>query len=82
MNAGKSGMVFVCPLTSKIAKSASIFAHVRVDPPSGGLKLPSVVLCDQLRAISRDRLIPPEWGILDTADLANVEIVLRALLAL
>jgi mRNA interferase MazF len=48
-NAGPAGLVMVLPLTSKVAKSKNIPAHVRVDPPEGGLKTPSLILCDQLR---------------------------------
>jgi mRNA interferase MazF len=82
LNLGKSGLVVICPLTSKIAKSVSILAHIRVDPPTGGLKVPSVILCDQVRAISVDRLIPPHWGVLDAGTLSKVETVVRRLLAL
>ncbi len=34
-NAGLSGLVMVAPLTSKVAKSSSLPAHVRVAPPEG-----------------------------------------------
>jgi mRNA interferase MazF len=55
-NAGLSGLVMAVPLTSKVGRSKTIPAHIRVDPPEGGLKTPSVILCDQLRTISKDRL--------------------------
>jgi mRNA-degrading endonuclease toxin of MazEF toxin-antitoxin module len=44
-NAGLAGLVMTVPLTSKIAKSRNIPAHIRVDPPEAGLKTPSVVFC-------------------------------------
>jgi hypothetical protein len=50
------------PLTSKVAKSKNIPGHVLVDLPRGGLKTPSVILCNQLRTISKDRLGKAPWG--------------------
>jgi mRNA interferase MazF len=81
-NAGLSGLVMVVPLTSKLGKSKTIPAHIRVDPPEGGLKTPSVILCDQLRTISKDRLGNAPWGTVSAATFAEVEKALRTLLAL
>ena len=81
-NAGPAGLVMTVPLTSKVAKSKNIPAHVRVDPPEGGLKTPSVVLCDQLRTISKDRLGNAPWGRVTVATMIEVEKALRALLGL
>jgi mRNA interferase MazF len=81
-NAGPARLAMICPLTSRIAKSRSIPYHVRVDPPAGGLKVASVVLCDQLRCISQDRLVGSAWGAIDPARLVQVETMLRALLVL
>jgi mRNA interferase MazF len=81
-NAGLSGLVMVIPLTSKLAKSRTIPAHVRIDLPEGGLKTPSVILCDQLRTISKDRLGAAPWGTVAATTLAEVEKVLRLLLGL
>ena len=80
-NAGLAGLVMTVPLTSKVAKSKNIPAHIRirVDPPEAGLKTPSVILCDQLRTISKDRLGKSPWGTVSAATLAGVEKVLRAL---
>src|SRR5262245_32085535 len=41
-NNGPAGLVTVLPLTSKVAKSRNIPAHVPIHPPDGGLKTPSV----------------------------------------
>src|SRR5262245_58260152 len=79
-NAGRSGLVVICPLTSQIAKSARIPIHVRVDPPSGGIRAPSVILCDQVRSISKDRLDASPWGVIDAPTLSRVEAMLRAIL--
>ena len=81
-NSGLAGLVMVVPLTSKVAKSKSIPAHVRIDPPEGGLKTPSVILCDQLRTISKDRLSKAPWSTMSAATLAEVEKALRVLLGL
>jgi mRNA interferase MazF len=81
-NAGLAGLVMAVPLTSKVAKSKNISAHVRVDPPEGGLRTPSVILCDQLRTISKDRLGQAPWGTVAAATLADVEKILRVLLGL
>src|SRR5262245_10015011 len=80
VNAGLAGLVMTVPLTSKVAKSKNIPAHIRVDPPEGGLKTPSVILCDQLRTISKDRLGKAPWGAVSDATLAEVEKALRVLL--
>ncbi len=52
-NRGPAGMVAIAPITSR---DKGIPLHVRVDPPEGGLDVPSFVMCDQLRTISTDRL--------------------------
>lgn len=81
-NAGLAGLVMAIPLTSKVAKSKTIPAHVRIDPPEAGLKVPSAILCDQLRAISKHRLGKAPWGTVSAATLAEVERVVRVLLGL
>jgi mRNA interferase MazF len=81
-NAGPAGLVMVLPLTSKVRKSQGIPAHILVNPPEGGLKTPSVILGDQLRTISKDRLGTAPWGTVTPATVAKVELVLRMLLRL
>jgi mRNA interferase MazF len=81
-NSGPADLVMILPLTSKVAKSKSIPAHIRLDPPEGGLKTQSVVLCDQLRTISKARLGNAAWGTVSAATLTEVERILRLLLAL
>ena len=79
-NAGLAGLVMTVPLTSKVGKSKNIPAHIPVAPPEGGLKTPSVILCDQLRAMSKDRLGKVPWGVVSASTIAEVENVLRLLL--
>lgn len=81
-NAGLSGLVMVVPLTSRVQKSRTIPAHIPITPPEAGVKTPSVILCDQLRTISKDRLASKPWGVVSASTLANVEMALRRLLAL
>jgi len=81
-NSGFAGLVMVVPLTSKVAKSKNIPAHIPVDPPEGGLKTSSVLLCDQLRTVSTDRLGKAAWGSVSAGTLGKVEDVLRVLLGL
>lgn len=71
LNSGLSGLVV--PLTSKIGKSKSIPAHIPVGPPEAGLKTASVLLCDQLRAISKDRLGKAPWGTMSATTPTKVE---------
>ncbi len=78
-NAGMAGLVMTVPLTSKVSKSKNIPAHIRVDPPEGGLKTPSAVLCDQLRTISKHRLGTAPWGKVSAATMAEVAHALRVL---
>lgn len=81
-NSDQAGLVMVVPLTSKVKKSKHIPAHIPITPPEGGLKTPSVILCDQLRTISKDRLANKPWGTISVTTLAQVEDVLRVLLGL
>jgi mRNA interferase MazF len=78
-NHGRAGLVIVVPLTSKVKKSRAIPAHIEIDPPEGGVKVPSVILCDQLRSISKDRLDASSWESVPAATLGKVETALRVL---
>ena len=54
LNKGPSGLVIVVPITSKDKKIPS---HIRIEPSQGGVKLPSFAMCEQIRSISKNRLI-------------------------
>jgi mRNA interferase MazF len=77
-NNGPSGLVVVLPITSTIR---SIPSHVVVEPPEGGLRVRSAVICEAIRSISIDRLVE-RWGRLSGRSLARMEDVLRILLRL
>ena len=52
-NHGPAGLVFVLPLTRTDRR---IPAHIPIDPPEGGVRSRSFILCDALRSIAKDRL--------------------------
>ena len=54
LNKGPSGLVIVVPITSKDKR---IHSHIRLDSPEGGVKVPSFVICEQIRTISKERLV-------------------------
>lgn len=62
-NKGLSELVIIVPMTSK---DKGIFSHVRFDPPDGGITLPSFAVCEQIRSISKNRLIK-KMGIVKNA---------------
>ena len=53
-NAGPAGLVVVVPITTK---DKNIPLHVQINPPEGGLKEISYAKCEDLRSISKARLI-------------------------
>jgi mRNA interferase MazF len=77
-NTGLSGLVVVLPLTSRVRP---LPLHVPIDPPDGGLRLPSAILCDAVRSIDQRRLIDC-WGAVTAATMTTVEDRLRRLLGL
>jgi len=77
-NNGPAGLVVVLPITSTIRPIPS---HVVVEPPEGGLRVRSAVICEAIRSISIDRLVE-RWGRLGGKSLARMEDVLRILLRL
>jgi mRNA interferase MazF len=53
-NHGPADLVAVLPITSK---SKGIPFHVPIKPPDGGLKLESFAKCEDIRSISKERLL-------------------------
>ena len=68
-NAGPAGLVVVLPLTTR---AKGIPFHVEVDPPEGGLGARSFIKCEDVRSISKDRLVSP-LGTVGQATLERVE---------
>lgn len=77
-NHGPAGLVIVVPLTSK---DRGIPTHVPLRPPEGGLAVPSVLLCDAVRSISRERLTK-KLGAVSPDTVAEVDMRLRLLMGL
>ena len=50
-----SPTVIVLPLTSKMGK-APLPTHVPLLPPQGGVRKPSIILCEQVRTLEKSRL--------------------------
>jgi len=77
-NQGPAGLVIALPLTSTLRP---IRSHVRVLPPDGGLRVPSAVICEGVRSLSKERLID-RWGAVLPETLSGIEDRLRILLRL
>ncbi len=78
-NHGPAGLVFVLPLTRT---NRGIPVHVPIEPPEGGLRERSYILCDAVRSISKDRLGSQPWGKVSTRTMLEVEDKLRILMNL
>ena len=80
LNASAAGLVIVVPLTRT---DRAIPWHVEIEPPEGGVRDRSFAMCEQVRAISVERLREGPWGsVLSSALMAEVERRLRLLLQL
>jgi mRNA interferase MazF len=53
-NQGPAGLVVVIPITTK---EKGIPFHVEIKPPEGGLTKRSFVKCEELRSVSKERLV-------------------------
>ncbi len=78
-NQSAADLVFVVPLTRTDRR---IPLHVAIDPPEGGIKARSFILCDALRSISKERFVGQAWGKVSAETLEKVEDCLRILLEL
>ena len=76
-----SPVVIVVPMTDAANKSRVYPSHVRLRAGDGGLAMDSVVVCEQVRAIRKGRLVR-HLGRLDHAQLEAVEAALRITLDL
>lgn len=78
LNDSPADLVIALPLTTTLR---GIPFHVLVNPPEGGLKVPSAVLCEAIRSISKNRCLK-RWGGISLQTLFQVEDRLRILLNL
>lgn len=77
-NHGPSRMVVILPMTRT---ARGIPLHVQVDPPEGGLRSRSFIMCDNIRSISTTRL-REYWGSLSPLTMRRVALRLERLLKL
>src|SRR5688500_8997857 len=77
-NSGPAGLVVAVPMTTKHKPSPF---NIPVRPPDGGLSRLSFVKCEDVRSVSKDRLVK-RYGSLAAGTLANVEDMVRILLGL
>jgi len=77
-NHGPADLVVILPVTSK---AKGIPFHVTVMPPEGGIRQPSFIKCEDVRSVSRSRLLECR-GKVAPHTLATVEDRLRILMGL
>jgi mRNA interferase MazF len=77
-NQSKADLVVVLPLTST---RRDIPWHVAIEPPDGGVKNPSALMCEAIRSISKGRLLR-RWGAVSAVVREEIEDRLRILLDL
>jgi mRNA interferase MazF len=78
INLALTGMAVILPITSRFKDRETA---VPVMPPEGGLRVPSYILCDQIRAVSLKRL-DRRLGRIERSTLDQVHLVIHALFAL
>jgi mRNA interferase MazF len=78
LNSGPRGLVVVIPLTSTLR---GLPTHIPVTPPEGGLTRPSVIMTEQVRSISKNRL-GRRYGAVPPATMDAVGRILRIVLGL
>ncbi len=77
-NQGAAELVVVAPITTT---ARGIPLHVEVASPEGGVRQRSYIKCEDVRAISRGRLME-RWGTVSSDTMAEVEERLKILLDL
>lgn len=77
-NQGHAELVLLLPITFR---AKNIRSHVSLLPPEGGLGLPSFIMCEALRSVSKRRLVK-RLGMISNSTLQNVEDCLRIFLDL
>jgi len=77
-NSSRADKVVTIPLTSK---NKGISLDVKLIPPDGGVTKNSYVKCEDLRSLSKDRLIE-KWGEVSSEKMKEVESKIKLLLGL
>jgi len=76
-----SPVVVICSITDAANKKKFYPSHVRIPAGTAGLKLDSVVICEQVRAISKTRL-GAQIGKFDKAVMTSIDAALKITLDL
>jgi mRNA interferase MazF len=76
-----SPVIVVCSITDAANKKKFYPSHVRVPAGAGGLTLNSIVICEQVRAISKNRL-RRQIGKFDRQFMASINSALKITLDL
>src|SRR5271163_4113475 len=76
-----SPVVVIVPFTDAANKKRVYLTHVRVVPPTGGLTLESLAMCEQIRSISKTRL-KKYLGTLDPATMTSINAAIKITLDL
>jgi mRNA interferase MazF len=76
-----SPVVVICSITDAANKTKFYPSHVRVPAGTGGLKLDSIVVCEQVRAINKTRL-KTALGKFDKTVMTRIEAALKITLDL
>lgn len=75
---GPADLLIVAPLTRS---ARGIPYHVPVQPPEGGIRAPSFIMCDQVVTISRNQILN-HWGSLSMETLDIIADRMRILLGI
>jgi mRNA interferase MazF len=78
LNHSPTGLIIIAPITGT---DRGIPAHVRVAAHEGGLTKASVIMADQIRTVSRQRL-GRRLGAISPATMTEVDVRLRLVLGL
>ena len=76
-NHGPATLVIVVPLTRT---DRHLPYHVEVNPPEGGVRDRSFIMCEAVRSITKDRLIGSPWGTVTPQTVAKVIDIIATLL--
>lgn len=76
-----SPVVVIASITDAVNKKKIYPSHVKVVPTQGGLRMESIVVCEQIRAINKTRL-RAKMGTFDKATMMSIEAALKITLDL
>lgn len=70
-----TGLAIVIPMTTTNRK---FFTHVAIEPPEGGVKRTSFIMCEQIRSVSTERFVD-ELGFVSLETMSRVREVVSLL---